>query len=172
MKITVRRNKRAQRLLVIAGLAFIFTARPCAAKDAVLDSVKVLDGYSVRHESAVDAVTWTIEKKGGLSIHFESGLSEGLWADPKAVDSYAWTRVQTVNGYKVLFALVKSGLRTRWELKNSRGIPPGRILLVTFLLGGEQSFHTANFSAKIASDQELADALLMVMTFDPSKGTF
>jgi hypothetical protein len=43
---------------------------------------------------------------------------------------------------------------------------------VTFLLDGEKSFHTVNFSAKIASEQELADALLMVMTFDPSKGKF
>jgi hypothetical protein len=152
-------------------LVFIFTARPCAPTDA-LDSVKLLDGYSLVRESAVDAVTWMIEKKGGLSIHFEAGFSEGLWADPKDVHSYAWTRGQTVNGYKVLFALIKPGLRTRWEPKNSRGLPPGRILLVTFLLDGEKSFHTVNFSAKIASEQELADALLMVMTFDPSKGKF
>lgn len=54
----------------------------------------------------------------------------------------------------------------------SRGLPPGNILLVTFLLDGEQSFHTANFAAKIGNERELADVLLMVMTFDPSKGRF
>jgi hypothetical protein len=171
MKTIVRRNERVERFLVVAVLVFIFTARPCASSDA-LDSVRLLDGYSVVHESAVDAVTWTIEKKGGLSIHFEAGFSEGLWVDPKDVHSYAWTRTQTVNGYKVLFALIKPGLKTRWEPQNSRGFPPGNILLVTFLLDGERSFHTANFSAKIVGDQELVDALLMVMTFDPSKGTY
>ena len=171
MQTTMRRNRRAERLLTVAVLVFMFTALPCAPRDA-RDPVKLLGGYSLMRESVVDAVTWTIEKKGGLSIHFEAGFSEGLWADPKDVHSYAWMRSQTVNGYEVLFALTKPGSRTRWEPKDSRGLPAGSILLVTFLLDGEQSFHTANFSAKIASEQELADALLMVMTFDPSKGKF
>jgi hypothetical protein len=132
----------------------------------------LLDGYHASHKSAADATAWTIEKKGGPSIRFEAGFSEGSWVSPKEADSYAWTRIQTVNGYKVLFALIKPGLRTRWEPGDNRSLPVGNILLVTFLLGGEGSFHTADFAAKVADSNELADVLLMVMTFDPSKGTF
>jgi hypothetical protein len=170
MKITMWRIKPIEKPLLVAFSILVITATQCAARDA-LDFVKILDGYSLTRGSAVDAVIWTIERKGGLTIHFEAGSSEGIWADPKDADTYSWTRTQTVNGCKVLFALVKPGLKTRWEPKNGRNLPPGNVLLVTFLLGGEQSFHTANFSAKIASDQELADALLMIMTFDPSKGS-
>jgi hypothetical protein len=164
-------HKRIQILVAGIALVLFLTPRPSSSKDAV-DAIEVLDGYSIKKESAVDAITWTIQKSGGLSIHFEAGFSEGLWADPKDSQSYSWMRIQRVNGYKVIFALVRPGLKTRWEPKNDLRLPPGNILLVTFILDDEHSFHTANFSAKIGSDQDLADVLLMVMTFNPSKGKF
>jgi hypothetical protein len=46
------------------------------------------------------------------------------------------------------------------------------MLLVNFLLARNRPGHTANFSAKMANSQEIADVLLMVMTFDPAKGNF
>jgi hypothetical protein len=171
MKIATRWDKRMGVVLAIALLVSVFPARPFAPSDT-FESIKLLEGYSARRGSAVDAVTWTIEKQSGPLIHFEAGFSEGLWADPKEADSYAWSRTQTINGYKTLFALVKPGLKTHWEPKNERGLPPGNILLVTVLLGGDGSFHTANFAAKVKNNFELADVLLMVATFDPSKGTF
>jgi hypothetical protein len=159
--------------ILLAALLLLFVAigRLSASNDE-LSFIKLIDGYSLREESSVDSVAWTIQKKDGPSIHFEAGFSQGLWADPKQSKSYSWYRVQTVNGYEVRFALVKPGLRTRWEPEDSRGLAPGNILLVTFLLDGEQSFHTANFSAKVANSHELADVLLMVLTFNPSKGKF
>lgn len=171
MRTTVRRGKQGVKFLLVIVLVSMFTASPCISSDAP-DFLKLLNGYSIVRESTMDAVTWTIEKEGGLRIHFEAGFSEGMWVDQKDAHSYVWSRTQSVNGYKAFFALIKPGLRTRWEPKNSNGLPPGNVLLVTFLLDGERSFHTANFSAKITSDQELVDTLLMVMTFDPSKGTF
>ncbi len=163
--------KRIHILAASIPLVLFMTPRPSSSKDTA-GFIKVLDGYSIKKESAVDAITWTIEKSGGPSLQFEAGFSEGLWADPKDAKSYSWMRTQLVNGYKAIFALVRPGLNTRWEPKNVRGLPPGNILLVTFLLESKNSYHTANFSAKVASDQELADVLLMVMTFNPSKGTF
>jgi hypothetical protein len=64
------------------------------------------------------------------------------------------------------------GLKTVWESSDSRALPIGNFLLVTFLLDGPKSNHTANFSAKLAEPSDLGDALLMVMTFAPSKSRF
>ena len=76
-----------------------------------------------------------------------------------------------IKGFKVRLALIKPGVETIWEPENRRGLKPGGILLVTFLLGGHKD-STANFTAKIGSSEELADVLLMVLTFDPSKGAY
>jgi len=134
--------------------------------------IKVLEGYSITPASAVDATAWTIEKRGGLKVNFEAGPNEGSWADPKEKTKYSWYQEQKVNGFDVRFALIKPGLKTVWEPSDSRDQPLGNILLVTFLLDGPKSSHTANFSTKLANPVELGDALLMVMTFDPSKGRF
>jgi hypothetical protein len=44
----------------------------------------------------------------------------------------------------------------------------GNILLVTFPLG-IQADNTANFQAEILDEGELADALLILLTFNPEK---
>lgn len=143
-----------------------------AASQAEFGGIQLLDGYSTKRGSAVDATAWTIEGKTGLKIYFEAGPNEGSWADPKDQDKYAWYRERAIHGHGVRFALVKPGLKTQWEPDDSRGLSAGNVLLVTYLLGGKKSDHTANFSAKIANQEELGDALLMVTTFDPSKGNF
>jgi hypothetical protein len=151
---------------------FLLASQHISATDDALGGIKLLEGYSIKRGSTLDAIAWTIEKRGGLEISFEAGGSEGSWASPNERNKYSWYREQSVNGYTARFALVKRGLKTPWEPYDSRGLPPGNILLVTFLLEGDRSGHTANFSAKVANSQEIADALLMVMTFDPAKGTF
>jgi hypothetical protein len=85
------------------------------------------------------------------------------------MDTYSWYREQNVNGCKVILAMVKPGQKTVWEPENSRGMVPGNILLVTFVLSKSNPNYTANFWAKVANQEELIDMLLMVMTFDPSK---
>jgi hypothetical protein len=160
------------RKLLVGFLAFLLISQHLFASDGTFGGIKLLEGYSAMRSSAIDATTWSIEKKGGLKIAFEAGMNEGSWADPKEEASYLWYREQRVNGFTVRFALVKTGLKTVWEPDSSRGLPLGNILLVSFLLEPGESNHTANFSAKLANQQELADTLLMVMTFDPSKGAF
>jgi hypothetical protein len=160
------------KLLVI--FAFLsLTATTLHASDKRPGDIQLLDGYALRRgPAAVDASVWTIEKKGGTTIKFESGPSEGSWADPRDMNQYAWYREQTVNGYKVRFALIKEGLKTVWEPEGGGSERPGNILLVTFLLDGGHSSNTANFMAKIHESSDLGDVLLMVVTFDPSKGVF
>jgi|SRR5215510_1099576 len=130
--------------------------------------VKLLDGYKIKKGWTVDAATWTIYKEGGLTIDFEAGMNEGLWADSKEKDKYAWYQEQNLNGHKVMLALIKPGLKTVREPDNQRSPEMGNILLVTFPLG-IQADHTANFKAEILNETELADALLMILTFNPDK---
>jgi hypothetical protein len=160
------------RRVLISLSIFLLISQHVFASDGAFGGIKLLEGYVAKRSPAIDATVWTIEKKDGLKITFESGVSEGSWADPKEKTNYSWYREQQINGFLVRFALVKTGLKTVWEPDESGGRPLGNILLVSFLLEHGESSHTANFSAKLGNPQELADALLMVMTFDPSKGTF
>jgi len=134
--------------------------------------MRLLTGYSATRSVEIDAAAWTIEGKNGLHIHFESGPNESLWADPKEAAKYSWHREQEIQGHKAFFALVRPGLKTQWDRDDTRGLPPGNILLVTFPLEGAGPDFTANFSAKLAGPEDLADALLMITTFDPSKRPF
>lgn len=135
------------------------------------NQIQLLEGYSAKRQSAIDAAAWTIEGKNGLTIHFEAGPSEGCAVDWKHRDKYAWSREQIVNHHKVFLALVKPGIRTDPDLDSERGLPPGNVLLVCFPLGTSKG-SAANFVAKIASQEEMADMLVMVLTFDPSKALF
>ncbi len=157
------------RVIVIMLLA---VSGQLSASEVGFGGIQLLDGYSVNRTRAVDAAAWTIEGKNGFEIQFEAGPNEGSWAERRDQNEYSWYREQMIHGYDVRFAVVKAGLKTQWEPNESRGLAPGNILLVTFLLEGSESDHTANFSAKVADQRELADALLMVVTFDPSKGSF
>jgi len=158
-------------LFLRSALLFVLSAQLGVAQSG-FGGIHLLEGYSAIQDSTIDAAAWTIEGKSGFKIYFEAGPNEGSWADPGELSRYSWFRQQKIHGFEVRYALVKPGLKTQWELHRSRGLPPGNILLVTFLLDGDKSDHTADFCAKIASLDELADALLMIGTFDPSKGSF
>lgn len=160
------------RRVLISLVVFLLMAQTAGAAADSLGGLKLLKGYTLQRGSAIDAVSWTIEGKDGFRISFEAGPSEGSAAKPSEKNKYSWYREQTVSGYHVRFALVKAGLKTQWESRNPRRLPPGNMLLVTFLLDRNHPDHTAHFCAKVAGEQEIADALLMVMTFDPSKGSF
>src|SRR5258705_2518574 len=155
-----------KRFLIILFLVAIGQAGSVAA-DKLPGRIKLLPGYSMHQEQTVDASAWTIGKVAGLTINYEAGPSEGSAADPGKQNIYAWYKEQLVNGCKVRVALIKPGLKTVFEPEDSRGQEPGNILLVTFLLGGEGSGLAANFVAKVANSEEIADVLLMALTFDP-----
>lgn len=157
-----------RKVLVLPVLLLLGSAQ-LIASDRLPGDLKLLEGYHAKHEWGVDALIFDIKKSGGPTVHFEAGPSEGSWADPEDRSKYAWYREQVVNGHKVRVALIRPGLKTAWEPEDARGLEPGSILLVTFLLGGEKSAFTANFAAKVASQEEMADVLLMALTFNPDK---
>jgi hypothetical protein len=161
----------SMRNLFVTLVLFLAVTGFLSGSEAGFGTVQLLEGYSAKRASAVDAVVWTIQGKNGLVIHFEAGPSEGRAVDLKDNEKYEWYREQTVNGRKVFLALTKAGVKTDADLDAERNPTPGNILLVTFPLGGSKD-HAANFVAKVTNSGEMADALLMALTFNPSKGNF
>lgn len=158
------------RRLIFAAILCLATPIIGVGTEKSPGRIHLLDGYTATRGSAVDAAVWTIQGKSGLIIHFESGPSEGRAVNLRDREKYAWYRKQTVNGQEVLVALIKPGLKTVWEPDPERNLPPGNILLVTFPLSSSHPDSAANFVAKLADEQEMADVLLMTLTFDPSRG--
>lgn len=155
-----------KRLMLIA-LLFLLPAKTVAL-DQPYGGIRLLDGYKFKRSSTVDTINGVIYKEGGLTIEFESGISEGYAADPKERAKYIWYREQVVGGHKVMLALAKPGVGTVWKPERPRGSAPGNILIVTFP-GSFGPHDAANFYAEVLNEQEAADMLLMVLTFDPSK---
>lgn len=154
-------------------MALVTFAGPLGDSRNTADAIKLLPGYRIKNEPAIDVVAWTIEKPGGLIIHFEAGPSEGAAVSENGSGRYEWYRQQTVNGHRALFALVKPGRKTSSGVDSQQSFPPRDLLLVTFPLGGfGGAAHDANFTAEIRNHTDLADALLMILTFDPEKGPF
>ncbi len=150
-----------------AVLVFLLLST-ASADDPPYGGIKLLEGYRYKRSQSVDTINGLIFKDGGLRIEFESGISEGYAVDPKLQKSYVWYREQEVNGHKVLLALTQSGVGTRWQPEQPRGPKSRRILMITYP-GKFGPMDAANFYAEVLSDKEIADMLLMVLTFDPSK---
>ena len=136
--------------------------------DPPYGNLRLLDGYKYQRSKTVDTINGRIYNADGFSIEFESGISEGYAADPTKRREYIWFREQTINGNKVYLAFTKPGVGTQWEPVNRRKSNTGRIVLVTFP-GNFGLMDAANFFAEVTNDEELADMLLMVSTFDPNK---
>ena len=103
----------------------------------------LLPGYRVTENQGIDSVVGNISKGAGrLTIHFDIFGATGNQADSEEVEkSTIWRREQKINGARVICVYTKS-----------------RDLIVTFPL-------SANFVARIRNQQDLADMLLMVLTF-------
>jgi hypothetical protein len=159
MESSVKRLRRFVACLALLGSAFAGDLK---------SSIELLDGYRLTKDFAVDAAANTIEGERGFKIEFEAGPNEGLWADPAKATDYAWYRRLKIRGCTVHMALIKRGLRTVWEPAGAEK-ELGNVLLVTFSPRPEDQEYTANFSAKIHDEKELADALVMILTFDTKK---
>jgi hypothetical protein len=161
----IRTTFRALTFLLSLFLTFSAIVR---ADDTPYGNLKLLKGYKYKRSHTFDTANGLIYKEGGLSIEFESGSSEGYAADPTLENDYLWFREQTIKGHKVYLALTEAGRGTKWEPDRWRGPKPGRILMITFP-GNLGPMHASNFYAEVLDEKEIADMMLMALTFDPTK---
>ena len=167
---SMRRVKRYFFLMVF-GCAALYAQSSTPPSE--FGGIHLLKGYSAERSWAVDATAWEIKGPNEFLIDFEAG--DESWADPNGLHQYTWYQEITIHGHTVRLALIKPGLKTQWEPEHDRNLAPGNILLVTYVLWPATKLypeHSANFRAKVNGPGELADALLMVLTFDPSQGEF
>jgi hypothetical protein len=150
---------------VICILLLLTTA---LADDPPYGGLKLLDGYRYKRSRTTDTINGVIYKDGGLSIEFESGISEGYAADPRQKAKYVWYREQIINEHKIFLALGEGGAATKWKPERPRSATLGRVLMVTFP-GKFGPNDAANFYAEVLDEKEIAETLLMVLTFDPTQ---
>jgi hypothetical protein len=154
------------RTIAIISAVFVLSS-PLMVLDEPYGGIRLLDGYRFERSHTFDTINGVITKTGGLRIEFESGINEGYAVESKNKTKYVWYREQTIDGHRVMFALAKRGV-TPWKPEVTRNPTPANVLIVTFP-GPVVPDQAANFYAEVANEQEIADMLLMVLTFDPGK---
>ena len=155
---------------VTISLSMVLSSARMVSAQCPPGGITLLPGYYCRLDRATGVATTAgvIQMPNGLKIEFEKGLSQGFAVDEKHDDQYAWFRQVKINGLGAKLALIKRGYESVWEPASPRNREPGNILLATFPLGRDQ-YHAINFQAEITSDEELVDALLMIMSYRRTK---
>src|SRR5579871_1576255 len=138
------------RILVWFGLGSIFFAASLAAQEAAIPgAIALLPGYHHQPQQGIDSRVGTISKPGGIVIEYDVGEMAGDYTSCKScgwTKDEMWRKQQDVNGQKAVLVFTKA-----------------RRLFISF-----PAVH-ANFYATISTEAEMADMLLMVLTFDTSR---
>ncbi len=133
--------------LVIGSLSVAL--RAASADDPPPGSITLLDGYKHQKLQGIDTRVGKIWKDGGITIQYDIGRLAGNYAQQQRkyqADQLLWDRQQTWHGQLVELAMTKD-----------------RQLYVSF------PERHANFYGKVQEEQDLVDALLMVLTYLPAE---
>lgn len=137
------------RLAFIFALVFLGAACGFAQSDPPPGSIKLLPGYVHHHGQGIDSTVGTIGKEAGLRIHYDIGPLAGNYAECSKLcgwtDNEVWRKKQIVSNQEVICVFTKE-----------------KRLVISFPKA------TANFYATIRSQEDMADMLLMVLTFHSS----
>ena len=120
-----------------------------SADDPRPGSITLLDGYKHQKLQGIDTRVGKIWKDGGITIQYDIGRLAGNYAQQQRkyqADQLLWDKQQTVKEERVQLALTKD-----------------RELFVSF------PGHSANFYGKVQTEEDLVDALLMVLTYVPAE---
>jgi len=105
--------------------------------------VVLISGYKNERCMGVDSSTGRIWKDQGLEIRYEGGMGAGNRVDRNS-SNLAWSREHTTDTRRVQVAMTKD-----------------RVLLITF--SPMPRGPMLNFYATVRSEEDIADALLMVL---------
>ncbi len=134
-------------LLTVVSLTAIAQSRDTTKSPPLRSPVQLLSGYKIQLSSGIDTWGGTIWKVGGLKIIWHSGLHVGVAADLVDKKDVAWREEQVVNGQQVVCVYATS----------------------SDLIGSFPRLVT-NFQGHIERQQDLAEMLLMILTFEPTHG--
>ena len=129
------------------GLLVLLATTCTAQSDKFPGHIRMLTGYVHRRGQGIDSVVGNITREGGLVIEYDIGRLAGVYTDCKTcgwTEGELWRRNQVINGQSVQIVFTKS-----------------KRLVISF-----PTTH-ANFYATIKSEADLADTLLMVLTYPP-----
>jgi len=154
------RHRRAFPILgisVVLLLAVGFSLNHCIQKLRCrnLTSIRLLPGYVLVHRSGDDTYTGSISRPEGLSIKMDIGGMSGWWANPAEPAKHLWVFEQQIGSHKVYVGLRKFGYGDKEKL-----------LCVTYPHG------SVNFFAVVQTEQDIAEMLGMVLTYEPLDDPF
>jgi hypothetical protein len=129
--------------LYAAVVLLALPAYPQATKtDPPPGSIQLLPGYIHKKEQGIDTAVGKIYKARGVTISYDIGGLAGRTISPEDKSSYAWYKEQTINNQTVRIAMSRD-----------------RELVVTFVEA------SANFRTVVRTNEDLADVLLMLLTY-------
>ncbi len=128
------------------AILLIATAAAWCRADEPPGSIVLLEGYRHKTEQGIDSRVGRIWKDGGLEISYDIGGLAGEYANTIEAGQILWKRQQRLHGRNAVLVMNRENR-----------------LFVTF--AGTDDHPPANFFASIGSTQDLADMLLMVLTY-------
>jgi hypothetical protein len=109
--------------------------------------IRLLPGYKATVGYGIDTWGAKIGRDGGITIEFIQGLHVEVEADSFGENDVAWREQQVVNGQQAICVYTKS---------NDFVVSIPKLAV--------------NFRAHIRNQQDLAEMLLMVLTYEPTHG--
>lgn len=145
------------RKLLLFVLAFCLFILSASAQDQTLKKrdnaspppggIKLLNGYVHTPGRGIDSTVGSIKKEGGLNIRYDIGVLAGEYADRCRRDNTCvWYKEQQLNAGLVKIALQGNGF-----------------IVATF------PRTTANFYTEARTDEDIAEFLIMILTFDETQ---
>ena len=123
--------------------------RPGGRDDPLPGSIKLLEGFQHQKLQGTDSRVGKIWKDEGITIQYDVGRLAGNYAKQQReyqADQLLWAKQQTIKEARVELVLKRD-----------------RELFVSF------PDHSANFYGKVQTEEDLVDALLMVLTYLPAE---